>query len=359
MNHFGEGTWEFLRDDRFIQWVLYPDAANSAWWEQWQASHAEKVPVMEKARQMVLELHRAGHQEVDAALPEDVYTQLELTLAGNHRAISPLLLPLERRSRWGWWASAAAVLAGIVLTFIYLRRDNKPALASALSIRTENEQLTRTNTSDRNQVAYLADGSMVILEAGASIQHDAFLANPERKIVLKGDAFFEVASDAARPFVVYTPEVGIRVLGTSFSVSGKNGHLTVTVKTGKIAVFGLADKSRKNYIVTPNHKISFDTRTAAFLADSAAGADIAALQPDALLKPFAFDNVPVTEIFRAMEAAYSIKININETAFSKCLVTTTLTNESLENKLKIICSAINASYRISGGQVYITGKPCS
>ncbi|MGF6929755.1 hypothetical protein QFZ48_005255 [Chitinophaga sp. W2I13] len=60
-----------------------------------------------------------------------------------------------------------------------------------------------------------------------------------------------------------------------------------------------------------------------------------------------------------METAYSIKINASEEVFGKCMITTTITNESFENKLKIICAAINASYKISGGQVYITGKPCS
>ncbi|HEY9262629.1 FecR family protein [Chitinophaga sp.] len=360
MKHFGEDTWEFIRDDRFVQWVLFPDATNTAWWEQWMAAHPERIPVLEKARSMVLGLGRSAQPAaVDETLLEEVYAALDHHLLEERPAGQPIHSPMRRLLHYKWWGAAAAVIAGVVLVSIYLKTNNKRLVAEKLTSHMENQQLIRVNTTNVNQVAYLTDGSSVILKAGASIKHDAFLLHSQREVYLKGDAFFDIAKDAARPFLVYTPEVGIRVLGTSFNVSENNGDLTVTVKTGKIAVYNLADKQQHTYIVTPNHQIRFNARTAAFIADSLDNRQLAAIQPIAEVQPFVFDNTPVTTIFSALEAAYSIKINVNEEVFAKCMITTTITNESFEDKLKIICAAINAGYTIREGQVYITGKPCS
>lgn len=360
MKHFGEDTWEFIRDDSFVQWVLHPDEANNARWEQWMAAHPERVADIEKARSMILALGNVPQPVVNEALLENLYASLDRDIAAEEYPAGEAT-PARVRGigRYRWWGAAAAVLAGIALVSIYLKKDNKTPVAATLKSHMENEQLTRVNTSNASQVAWLTDGSTVVLNAGASIRHDAFLLQNKREVFLKGEAFFDIAKDAARPFIVYTPEVGIKVLGTSFRVSEENGSLTITVKTGKIAVYNLADKKQRSYVVTPNHKIRFNTLTAAFVADSLDNNELAQLQPAVQPKPFVFDNTAVTDIFQAMETAYSIKINASEEVFGKCMITTTITNESFENKLKIICAAINASYKISGGEVYITGKPCS
>ncbi|SEW44521.1 FecR family protein [Chitinophaga arvensicola] len=360
MKHFGEDTWDFIRDDRFIQWVLFPDAENNTWWEQWMAAHPEQIPVLEKARGMVLMLHESTPPApVNDQLLEEVYAALDQEVAKQQETELPVAASVKRLSPYRWWWAAAAILGGIVLVSIYLKKENKTPIAGQLKSHTEDQQLIRVNNTGENQVAWLTDGSSVVLKAGASIKHDAFLQHSQREVYLKGDAFFDIAKDAARPFVVYTPKVGIRVLGTSFSVSEVNGTLTVTVKTGKIAVYNLADKKQQSYIVTPNHQIHFNALTAVFVPDSLDRRHMEELQPVVTPPAFAYDNTPVISIFKALESAYSIKINASEDVFAKCMITTNITNETFENKLKIICAAINASYTISKGQVYITGKPCS
>jgi transmembrane sensor len=359
MKHFGDDTWEFIRDDRFIQWVLFPDAANTAWWEQWMAAHPERLPVLEKARSMVLALGKTTQPAVDEALMEEVYAALDQHLQEERPVVTPALTGMHRLARYRWWGAAAALLAGIVSVSIYLKKENQTAVAGKLNSHMEDQQLVRVNTTKVSQVAYLTDGSSVVLKAGASIKHDAFLAHSQREVYLNGDAFFDIAKDAARPFLVYTPKVGIRVLGTSFNVAEENGNLVITVKTGKVAVYNLADKSQRSYVVTPSHQIRFNSLTSAFVADSLNSNNLVAIPTVADLPPFAFESTPVTTIFKALENAYSIRINASEDIFGKCLITTTIANETFENKLKIICSAINAGYTIRGGQVYITGKPCT
>ncbi|NLR58287.1 DUF4974 domain-containing protein [Chitinophaga polysaccharea] len=358
MKYFGEDTWEFIQDDHFVQWVLFPDAANTARWEQWMADHPERVPVLEKARTMVQTLGKTVPHKVDRRLLDEIYASLDQYLDKEVPSPAPTTARIASLRKW-WWAAAAVIAGGIAMVSISRKSATKEnLLADKLQSHMEQQQLVRVNTSTTDQVAWLTDGSSVILKTGATIKHDAFLTQSKREVYLKGNAFFDIAKDAERPFYVYTPKVAIRVLGTSFNVSEESGSLTVTVKTGKIAVCSMTDKQH-SYIITPGHQLRFDARTAAFVADSLNSEQLAALQPAAEIPAFAFDNAPVLSIFKALESAYSIKINASEETFGKCLITTTIRNETFENKLKIICAAINASYAIRDGQVFITGKPCN
>ena len=66
-------------------------------------------------------------------------------------------------------------------------------------------------------VLCLADGTVVTLNADTKIHYPDRFAGNERQVSLEGEAFFEVAKDSLRPFVVKTNGVDVRVLGTTFN----------------------------------------------------------------------------------------------------------------------------------------------
>lgn len=65
----------------------------------------------------------------------------------------------------------------------------------------------------------LPDGSQVWLNAASSIRYPSAFAGNERKVELSGEAYFEVAKDATRPFRVVTPQQEVQVTGTQFNVN--------------------------------------------------------------------------------------------------------------------------------------------
>ncbi|WP_143307049.1 FecR family protein [Chitinophaga vietnamensis] len=356
MEHFNEDTWELLQDDHFIRWATQPDEASTRYWEAWMQEHPHRVDTLLKAKAIVQQLGSRSAMPIDPALPETIYTAIERDI---DQQVIPSLTLVHRR-RFPWRVAAAAAIAGICILFFFLP-SKKGTTQKGITAQVDKQHITRTNQSNSNQVAYLADGSTVVLTAGASIRHDLFLNNHNREVFLEGNAFFDIAKDVERPFYVYAGKVGIRVLGTSFNVSAdKSGNLTVMVRTGKVAVYDRNSADQNGYVVTPNHKISFNARTAAFIPDTVNANDytITTMAP-VNLQSFAFDDAPVNDIFSALEKAYGISIHADRRLFEKCRVTTRIDNESLENKLKIICAAINATYKISGDAVYITGKPCT
>ena len=103
----------------------------------------------------------------------------------------------------------------------------------------------------------LADGTQVYLNSATDLRYPVAFTGPERRVYLKGEAYFEVAKDAEHPFIVVTDDVQVRVYGTSFNVNtlGADGVRTVLVE-GKVGIRG-QDLDRE-YVLKPNELAFYD-----------------------------------------------------------------------------------------------------
>ena len=269
----------------------------------------------------------------------------------------------RRRPAWYW---VAAGLAGILLIgagIVYYRPGDRPVAPVLPKVATVlvQQDLQRTNQTIKDQVVYLVDGSKVILQPGARIRHAVFLQKDKREVYLDGDAFFEVTKDAGRPFYVYTRDLMVRVLGTSFRVTTDkhSGDVLVQVRSGKVSVYHKTDPPQQQLILERDQQALYSEQTHHFVQSIT---DKQYLLPDSIsigrALPFHFEEAPVVNIFQTLEDAYGIPLHYDSKTFSSCVITTSLTDETFEEKLKIICEAIGATYRIKEDGVFIEGKPC-
>lgn len=85
----------------------------------------------------------------------------------------------------------------------------------------------------------LSDGSMIWLNVGSSLRYPTAFVGKERKVELKGEAYFEIAHNAAMPFTVQKGDMEVRVLGTHFDVNGYDDQAVakVTLLKGAVKVF--------------------------------------------------------------------------------------------------------------------------
>ncbi|WP_099294092.1 FecR family protein [Butyricimonas sp. Marseille-P3923] len=104
----------------------------------------------------------------------------------------------------------------------------------------------------------LADGTRVYLNAASSLKYPVVFDEKERTVYLSGEAYFDVAKDAKRPFYVITDVTKLEVYGTSFNVNTRygNGVQTVLV-SGSIGVEGRMIK--RVYRVEPSELIEFSS----------------------------------------------------------------------------------------------------
>lgn len=106
----------------------------------------------------------------------------------------------------------------------------------------------------------LADGTQVYLNSATDLRYPVAFTGSERRVYLKGEAYFEVAKDAEHPFIVVTDDVQVRVYGTSFNVNtlGADGVRTVLVE-GKVGIRG--QDSDREYVLKPNELAFYDRDT--------------------------------------------------------------------------------------------------
>ncbi|KDN53930.1 FecR family protein [Flavobacterium seoulense] len=111
----------------------------------------------------------------------------------------------------------------------------------------ENAQLvfnTMTTPRARQYNLQLSDGTKVWLNASSSITFPTSFAAKERKVILTGEAYFEVAKDKTRPFMVVVNGMKINVLGTHFNVNAYNDedNIKTTLLEGSVLI---TDKTEK------------------------------------------------------------------------------------------------------------------
>jgi ferric-dicitrate binding protein FerR (iron transport regulator) len=81
----------------------------------------------------------------------------------------------------------------------------------------------------------LEDGTEVWLNAASVLRFPFSFTTGEREVYLTGEAFFKVAKDSRRPFIVHTGKTDIRVLGTSFNINAYDDHITtLALVDGKV-----------------------------------------------------------------------------------------------------------------------------
>jgi transmembrane sensor len=130
---------------------------------------------------------------------------------------------------------AAACLLGVFL-LVGLNQGTDPAVKFNYA--------TADGISDEIE---LPDGSKIWLNKNSSVEYLGM--SDHRKVILKGEGFFEVKTDSARVFEVYAGESLTRVLGTSFNIDAKDlGKVEIKVASGRVS-FEQLGSNDKNLIL--------------------------------------------------------------------------------------------------------------
>lgn len=143
--------------------------------------------------------------------------------------ISAVLAGLAKRARQRRTRRIQAAAAAAVIVFAGLLYVRIAEPASELV----REGGGRLAVNDR--IRRLPDGSVVELKPGAEIAVH-YAADARRVTLVKGEAFFRVAKDTARPFFVESQGITVRAVGTAFSVQAQATAVEVVVQEGAVDV---------------------------------------------------------------------------------------------------------------------------
>ncbi|MBN9384261.1 MAG: FecR family protein [Chitinophagaceae bacterium] len=171
-----------------------------------------------------------------------------------------------------------------------------------------------TNVGNQYQLV-LPDGSRIWLNAASSVRFPVNFSNRERNVEITGEAYFEIAPDTRRPFLVHYKDMTVQVLGTHFNVNAYADEQAVatTLLEGSVKVI----RGRDHTLITPGQQVQLCSK-GMYVWDNVNTEEIVAWKED----QFYFRRADIQGIMRQLSRWYNIKVdyegqNIEERFYAK------------------------------------------
>jgi len=240
---------------------------------------------------------------------------------------------------WMKIAATIAILITIGGGWYFLNQPEKTSLLAENSIIEEK----------------LPDGSNIVLKEQSTLVYDEKYNRAVRKVILKGEAYFEIEPDKTKPFIVEAGNITIKVLGTSFLVKNIEEKMLseVIVNSGRVLVYH-SDNKNDSLVLVAGEKASFNRKTS--VVDKSLNLDQNYMAWKT--KNFTFDNTSLNQVIETINHAYDCNIVLKNKKLNSCTYTVTLENQSLESILKVLEATLNINITKKGKKIEISGDGC-
>ncbi len=299
--------------------------------EVWSGSSPENQQVFDEARLLFLDMKGLSYyknlelQDVDQSW--EVFKK-ENKVRSIHEAPSSSFNLLR------YAASVIVIIGAVVGVYYYQNQVEEIKIASVGEV----QELT------------LPDGSLISLNENASLEYQEPFQNNERRVVLSGDAYFEVAKMEKHPFVIEVDDAEVRVLGTKFYIDQPEANsLSVQVEEGRV----LISYKDLHQIIETGQTLTLDM----------AGEELLETEDETGISSFwktrrlVFQVTSIEDVVNVVNEAYGKSIQL-EGSTEGCSLTVTFDNESIENVLEIISSTLNYELINNGDSYILKGNGC-
>jgi ferric-dicitrate binding protein FerR (iron transport regulator) len=281
----------------------------------------------------------------------------------------------EHRFRRLSWFVLAPLCLIISLTWYFQRPPAHNILAPAgtnTPARTNEANEILTGTGSRTHLS-LPDGTKVWVNAGSRIDYAKTFGVTAREVELTGEAYFDVAPDAGKPFVIHTRKIDIRVLGTSFNIKSYPSDRTTeaTLIKGSIEV-SIRNSPSNKIILKPNQKLVVsnddtllkvpDTRGHLVKADHLPmiiGKPTFEEHTGAMIETSWVENKLIfqaeefSELAKQMERWYSVSIRFDNPRLEELQFTGIFEKETVQQAMDALKLTARFDYTIEGTQITI------
>ena len=383
-----------MKQDEYIDWSLLVRSMNGELSEEEKASFEEWMTDWK---------HREYYERMVAKWNEDVVHETNMPRV--MLRLDSMLKEQKRqrrltlRRKWLGWSAAAVLLLGIGGLFMIENRaievenvtvaeitpgESKAilvladgtnvnldkttdtarlAIGVAEIIRNEGK-ITFTGDGEAGELAYntviipkggeyhvvLSDKSEIWLNADSELKFPVNLKGRERRVILSGEAYFKVAHDTERPFVVETDLGNVRVYGTEFNVKRYMGEkeIKTTLVEGSVGFCKKDDK--ENYIkIKPGFQISYENGGNPVVQEVKVDNEIAWKS-----KQFRFERCPLNEIMNDVMRWYNVDISFSDETLKKLYFTGTLNRYAkIETLLRFFEEGCDIKFEIKGRSIVV------
>lgn len=186
-----------------------------------------------------------------------------------------------------------------------------------------------SNLSGKSKVL-LPDGSEVWMHTETSLQYESQMNKDERIVNVTGEAYFDVAHDADKPFIVQTEGMRIVVHGTKFNVDAFPGseNTLVSLVEGSVSL----ETETENRFLKPGETATFNRKTLTLKVEK----DDVHFASSWANTQLVFRNRSLGDICKLLSKWYRVKIDVDPTLSNKYFYTFTLRSEPLDEILRIM-----------------------
>lgn len=218
-------------------------------------------------------------------------------------------------------AAMIIIVAGLGWITFEVASPGKVAVASA--------------TDEKNIEVLLPDGSRVYLNRDSRLTYSGKFGRNDRRVTLKGEAYFDITPDPSRPFIIDAGSARVRVLGTSFNVITDNGNNEVEVFVSTGSVMLTSSDGSRSMTLEPDFigRLSADNAS----QELNTNANYIAWHTDMLV----FDGEILSEVFTDLKRTFNIDIVAADEAINDFRLTSMFDNQPHDTIIQVICTTFN------------------
>ncbi len=226
---------------------------------------------------------------------------------------------------------AAVIVLTLLVSFLYTNFASRSE--EEIAMQTVNVPYgQRVNLS-------LSDGTTVWLNSGSHISYPESFAKGRREVYLDGEAYFEVAHNKEKPFIVHATEYDVEVLGTKFNVDAysKEGTFEGSLLEGKIKLTNRKDRS--SLMLAPSYKAA--SQGGHLFVSKITDYDVYRWKEGLIC----FKNKPFTKILKSFEKYYDLRIVVENVKLDNPLLTGKFRlSDGVEYALKVLQKDVTFKY---------------
>lgn len=286
-------------------------------------------------------LFETAWKESPDEMPRDVQERMYRRLSWELDEKKTKTILLRSRFSWKVWPQIAVACIIIVLGLVNYRMNDKQKQLSTQNF---------TVLAEKGQRAFitLPDSTKVWLNSDTKISYPADYGLKERNVTLVGEAYFEVAKNPDKRFIVEAKGMQVEALGTSFNVNAyqNDNKIIASLFSGSVRV----SYDRHVAILKPHESVKVDLLNRSFSRYKDESMQNIALWRK---NEITFDGESLEEITHIMSRLYNTTICIEDESLKKVCYIGTIRNNNLENFIDIINLTTPVVYENKGDTVFL------
>lgn len=355
-----KGLFHRTMSERFFEIVIKDLAGDSTPEEGQELQHIMSEDTVFARQYELFRMYWAQnhHDHIDSRrLFSNVQTRIsELEKEAGTQVIEPLMTPVRGKGRLVWMSGVAAAVALLITAGAYYYTSLREPLVAKFTSKGEKSTFM------------MEDGTRVTLNADSKLEYAANFPQESREVYLTGEAFFDVHSDAQKPFIIHTNKMDIKVLGTAFNVKSYPNETSTeaTLLKGAIEVT-VADNPSEKIILKPSQKLvvnNYDStkKRSVALKDVVPALttmtyfqqkDTVIMETSWLQNKLVFQDEDFETLARRMERWYNISIRFNKTGMKQLRFTGILEGETVAEAFSALHLTEDFKYRIEDSTIVI------